>query len=610
MKKSGSTLISAVFCVWFGALSAAPPKVEVVLETPEGILLDVEYVSETDKASVVDVRAAILPPALCEGKDLPKYLPARSFNKPEKLSTGGCRFLGKPFVARSVTLAPTDIKKRHTTTLLTLSASGEKKQIPFFDESGKRALGFDFSAEPLVEKGELPLLGVRAFAKDATMETMQTVDLSGKREVIYPSTNIFHKWSKLDPRIALFYTPVIPTGEIGILQFGALGFTLENSVEIPQMKFMPLKKYHLRLRGGIDVSYHAISQDLYQNDKAVSTGKIMLLPVMAQLTLLWDLRPGSWKMTISPFLKLADGVVFSTVETQVKPEYQSLLATGAESNRKGSYIGNGFYATVGFEVRPDKWPVAFALDGGYFIHSQDISGQYFIFHAGAAWHYGITPTQPRMLPIQYLGAKSVVLKLKGTVKNPDATAIHGAQLKLRAKGSDAVVKESASDAKGAYSMEIEPGLDYILEAHKDGYANATVEIPLISNAAKTRDQDFILAPLTYSLEGVNFKPDSDQLVTGKAPEKALTELVQFLKKNPEIRIEIGGHTAARGDDDPATVRLSERRAETVRKYLASKGIEETRLTSKGYGGSKPIADGKTDAGAKKNRRVEVRILTE
>jgi outer membrane protein OmpA-like peptidoglycan-associated protein len=159
-------------------------------------------------------------------------------------------------------------------------------------------------------------------------------------------------------------------------------------------------------------------------------------------------------------------------------------------------------------------------------------------------------------------------------------------------------------------MEIEPGLDYAIEVHKDGYANANAELPLTTNDKKTQDRDFILAPLTYSLEGVNFKPDSDQLVTGKAPEKALLELVEFLKKNPEIRIEIGGHTAARGDDDPATIKLSERRADTVVKYLVKKGIDASRLTSKGYGGSKPIADGKTDAGAKKNRRVEVMILVD
>ncbi|MBS0618396.1 MAG: OmpA family protein [Spirochaetes bacterium] len=603
-------ILATVLAFYTTALLAIPPKTDVVIETVDGILLHAEYVSENEKNHVVDIRAAIFPPALCEAKDWPKYLPKGRFTKSEKLNNGSCRFVGSPFVARSVALTGEDIKRRFDTTLLTLSAKGEKKQLPFFDDTSAAARGFDFSANEEPAKGETPLLGVRAFSKDSATDTLQTVDSAGKRETLYPSRNLFHKWSSLDPRIGLYYTPLLPTGAINILNFGVIGFTVENSIAIPDMKFLPLKKYHLRLRGGINVGYNSFSQDLYQNGQAVSTGKITLLPVLAQLTLFWDLRPGSWKMTISPFVRLGDGIILSTVQTQVKPEFMPLLAPGAESSRSGSYIGNGFSSSIGFEIRPDKWPVAFSFDGGYLMHAQDIVGSYFMFNAGAAWHYGVNPPEPKMLPIQYLGAKSVVLNLKGTVKNPDGTAINAATLKLTAKGSAVTVKEAPTNDKGQYAMELEPGLDYIVEAHKDGYAKAIVELPLVSNDKRTRDQDFILAPLTYSLEGVNFKPDSDQLVTGKAPEKALTELVAFLKKNPEIKIEIGGHTAARGDDDPATIRLSEKRAETVRKYLIAKGIEEGRLTATGYGGSKPIADGKTDAGAKKNRRVEVRILVD
>jgi OOP family OmpA-OmpF porin len=83
-----------------------------------------------------------------------------------------------------------------------------------------------------------------------------------------------------------------------------------------------------------------------------------------------------------------------------------------------------------------------------------------------------------------------------------------------------------------------------------------------------------------------------------------------LQANPEIRIEIGGHTAAAGTDDESSRSLSKKRAESVRKFIIAKGINGDRLVSEGYGGSKPIADGKTTEGAKKNRRVEVRILVE
>lgn len=602
-------LVSVLGGVW--PLFAAMPKTDVVIETSEGVLLHVEYISENDKASAVDVRAAIIPTAICEAKEWPKYLPKNKFTNPEKLATGDCRFAGKPLLARSLTLAPTDIKKRYDTALLTLSANGEKKQSPFYDETSSSVRGFDFTAEPITEKGKAPLLGIRAFAKDQSMDTIQTVDIAGIRTTLYPKINLFHKWSKFDPRVGIFYTPLLPTGQISLLKFGVLGVTLENSIAIPDWNFLlPLKKHHLRLRGGINVGFHRFAQELFQNNQAVSDGQIMLIPVLAQISLFWDLRPKNWNTTISPFVRIGNGIIFSTVSTQLKPQYIPLLAPGAESSRSGSYIGYGFSGNIGVEIRPDKWPVAFSLDGGYLLHAQDITGQYFMFNAGVAWHYGVTPPEPKMIPVQYVGAKSILLNLKGSVKKPDGTLIAGAVIKLRAKGSSTVIRDSNTNDKGQYTLEIEPGLDYTLEVHKDGFANANAELPLLTNDKKTMERDFILAPLTYSLEGVNFKPDSDQLVTGKAPEKALLELVEFLKKNPEVRIEIGGHTAARGDDDANTIKLSEKRAETVRKYLIAKGIDANRLTAKGYGGSKPIADGKTDEGAKKNRRVEVRILVD
>ena len=605
MKKSAFAFAAFVA---FGMLYAVPPKTDVVLETIDGVLLHVEYVTENDKASVVDVRGAIFPAALCDAKELPKYLPKNKFTGATKLSTGNCSFIGKPFVMRSMTLVPSEIKKRYDTTLLTITKSGEKKQVPFFEKTSKDVRGFDFTAAPIEVEGEPPVLGVRKFAKDESMDTMQTVDIGGDRKTLFPDLNLWHKWNTLDPRVSLYFTPLLPTGDISILNFGVVGFTLENSIAIPEMKFLPLKKYSMRLRGGINAGFHSFSQDLFQNGLAVSTGSITLIPVLAQVTLFYDLRPKGWGMTISPFARLADGVIFSTVTTAVKSQYVSQLAAGADGSRSGSYIGNGFAAALGVEVRPDKWPVAFSLDGGYLMHMQDISGQYFMFNVGASWHYATKPPEPKMIPIQYLGNKSVLLNLKGTVRTPDGKVLSGATIKLKAKGSTAVVKQVDSNDKGLYSMEVEPGLDYTVEAHKDAYANANVELLLMSNEKKSKDQDFILAELTYSLEGVNFKPDSDQLIKGA--DKAILELIKFLQANPEIRIEIGGHTAAAGADDASSRSLSKKRAESVRKFIIAKGINGDRLVSEGYGGSKPIADGKTAEGAKVNRRVEVRILVE
>ena len=82
----------------------------------------------------------------------------------------------------------------------------------------------------------------------------------------------------------------------------------------------------------------------------------------------------------------------------------------------------------------------------------------------------------------------------------------------------------------------------------------------------------------------------------------------LLKDNPKVKVEIGGHTDA-GGSDKANKAISEKRAMSAKKYLQDKfNIPENRMTTKGYGSSKPIADGKTKEGSAKNRRVEFKVL--
>ena len=80
----------------------------------------------------------------------------------------------------------------------------------------------------------------------------------------------------------------------------------------------------------------------------------------------------------------------------------------------------------------------------------------------------------------------------------------------------------------------------------------------------------------------------------------------MLKNNPDKKIEIGGHTDNVGSDEKNQV-LSDNRANSVKAYLVSKGVEESRIAAQGYGETKPIADNKTAAGRQKNRRSELTL---
>ncbi|MCZ2356254.1 MAG: OmpA family protein [Bacteroidia bacterium] len=83
----------------------------------------------------------------------------------------------------------------------------------------------------------------------------------------------------------------------------------------------------------------------------------------------------------------------------------------------------------------------------------------------------------------------------------------------------------------------------------------------------------------------------------------LNELAKWLKENTTIKLEIGGHTDSDGDDT-SNLKLSQQRAEAVKKVLVSLGVEDSRLSPKGYGETKPLSSNNTPEGKADNRRVE------
>ena len=88
----------------------------------------------------------------------------------------------------------------------------------------------------------------------------------------------------------------------------------------------------------------------------------------------------------------------------------------------------------------------------------------------------------------------------------------------------------------------------------------------------------------------------------------LSDVAQALQDNPKIAVRIEGHTDSRGSDK-YNKKLSTARAGSVRKYLIDKGIDESRMTSEGYGERVPIADNRTKGGREQNRRVEFVIVS-
>lgn len=100
--------------------------------------------------------------------------------------------------------------------------------------------------------------------------------------------------------------------------------------------------------------------------------------------------------------------------------------------------------------------------------------------------------------------------------------------------------------------------------------------------------------------------DFDKTAIKPDGARILDRLVEFLNQNPDKKVDLEGHTDWIGTEK-YNQGLSERRAASVRNYLTEKGINPGRITTRGFGELKPIADNKTRDGRAKNRRVEVKI---
>lgn len=162
---------------------------------------------------------------------------------------------------------------------------------------------------------------------------------------------------------------------------------------------------------------------------------------------------------------------------------------------------------------------------------------------------------------------------------------------------------------GKYEKEL-PGIGmYILTAKAEGYLNAVDSIEAENEENSPLFKDLFLAPievgLTVRLKNIYFDFDKTTLKSESFTE--LDKVVDFLKQNSTVEIEISGHTDSKGSDD-YNLNLSQGRSQSVVDYIISKGIDSFRLTAQGYGETKPIDSNDTEDGRANNRRVEFTVI--
>ena len=154
---------------------------------------------------------------------------------------------------------------------------------------------------------------------------------------------------------------------------------------------------------------------------------------------------------------------------------------------------------------------------------------------------------------------------------------------------------------GVFTQELPVG-DYEIGVEARGYLPQTATISIGRDGVVERTFEMVSKGMVLTLKGVYFEFAKATLRTESYP--ALTEAAQIMKDNPEIIVEIQGHTDAIGSD-ASNQTLSEKRAYAVVNFLVQYGgIDPKRLIGKGYGESQPIAPNDTDEGRQLNRRVD------
>jgi outer membrane protein OmpA-like peptidoglycan-associated protein/tetratricopeptide (TPR) repeat protein len=168
-----------------------------------------------------------------------------------------------------------------------------------------------------------------------------------------------------------------------------------------------------------------------------------------------------------------------------------------------------------------------------------------------------------------------------------------------------------TDETGNYLVTLPIGKDYALNVNRRGYLFYSGNFPLSQKPPdSTYNIDIPLEPIeanaTVVLKNIFFDVNKYDLKPESQVE--LDKVVQLLKDNPTLTIQISGHTDNTGKAQE-NLSLSENRAKAVVTYLISKTIDSKRLSYKGLGDSQPLASNLTEAGRAENRRTELKVIS-
>jgi outer membrane protein OmpA-like peptidoglycan-associated protein len=318
------------------------------------------------------------------------------------------------------------------------------------------------------------------------------------------------------------------------------------------------------------------------------------------------------------------------------------------SNGQPGYGGNDIFLS---RKNPDgSWGKAENL--GYPINTIEDEGSLVIAADGKTAYYASDRSDSRgeldlytfKLPDDVCPAQT--LWVKGKVFDRSTRKGLPSSVELIDLATRAVISKLQTDETGNYLITLPKGKDYAFEVDRKGYlffsenfslsgssggtasghtasghtasggtafsdtASGNIASGNIASGDTAYNIDIPLQPIetdaVITLRNIFFESGKFDLRPQSQVE--LDKVVQLMKENPTLRIQINGHTDNAGKA-PDNLRLSENRAKAVVAYLANKGIMAVRLSFKGWGDSRPVADNNSPEGRALHRRTELKVLS-
>jgi outer membrane protein OmpA-like peptidoglycan-associated protein/tetratricopeptide (TPR) repeat protein len=279
---------------------------------------------------------------------------------------------------------------------------------------------------------------------------------------------------------------------------------------------------------------------------------------------------------------------------------------------------------LGYSEKPDLFVTRKLPDGkwsqpenlGYPINTIDDEGSLVVAADGKTAYYSSDRSDTKggldiysfelrkdLRPLKTLWVKGKVFDKKTQAGLPST-------VELTDINTSRLVSKLQTDEEGNYLVTLPIGKDYAFNVHRKGYLFYSENYNISETTDSIYTADIPLQPIEANASVILKNVFFDTKKTDLKPE-SITELdnvVRLMNENPDMKILISGYTDNVGK--PAdNLKLSVGRATSVINYLLSKGVNNSRLSSKGFGADNPIADNNTDQGRALNRRTELSVVS-